>query len=419
MNRFLSLALLVAGLLCFSPLASSAMAQGYYSPPNGQPIKEITIVGAERIEPSTILTYMDVRVGDDMTQEAFDKALQSLFGTGLFADVVLRQRGGTLEVTVAENPVINEIAFEGNDKIKNDELLAEIQLRPRQVFTRTKVQADVNRLYQLYQRGGRFAVNIEPKLIELDQNRVNLVFEVDEGDVTKVRSIRFVGNEKYDDDKLRGEISTKEYEWYRFLSTGDRYDPDRLGYDQELLRRFYLSQGYADFRIVSANAELAQERDQFYITITVEEGQRYKIGEISINSELMHFDAGVLKSQISFATGEWYNAEEVKVTVDQITAALGDLQYAFVNVRPDVKRNRDTQTVDISINISEAPRVFVERIDVRGNVRTLDKVLRREMDLEEGDPYNRTKLARSEQNLKDLNYFETVTVTPKPGSAPD
>jgi outer membrane protein insertion porin family len=416
----LSLALLIAGLLCFSHFAPApAQAQGYYSPPNGQPIQDIAVVGAERIEPSTILTYLDVNRGDSMTTETFDRALKSLFGTGLFADVTLRQKGGTLEVTVVENPVINEIAFEGNDKMKDEELLAEIQLRPRQVFTRTKVQADSTRLYQLYQRGGRFSVNIEPKIIELDQNRVNLVFEIDEGDVTEVRSIRFVGNEKFDDDKLRSEISSRENEWYRFLSTADRYDPDRLGFDQELLRRFYLSQGYADFRIVSANAELSPERDSFYLTFTVEEGERYKVGDVAINSELKNFDADVLKPHVTFGPDDWYNAEEVKISVDKITAALGDMQYAFVNIRPDVKRNREAQTVDIAINISEAPRVFVERIDVHGNVRTMDKVVRREMLLEEGDPYNRTKLARSEQEVKDLNYFETVTVTPKPGSAPD
>lgn len=419
MNRFLSLAVLVAGFVCFILAPTMAQAQGYFGPPNGAPIQNVEVVGAQRIEPTTIMSYMDVRVGDAMTQEAFDRALRSLFGTGLFADVSLRQKGNTMEVTVVENPVVNEIAFEGNDKIKDEELLAEIQLRPRQVFTRTKVQADVNRLYQLYQRGGRFSVHIEPKLIELDQNRVNLVFEIDEGDVTKVRSIRFVGNERYDDSKLRGEISTKEHEWYRLWASGDRYDPDRLSYDQELLRRFYLSQGYADFRIISANAELAPGKDRFYITFTLEEGPRYRVGEVRINSELTHFDASVLKPQVTFKQGDWYNAEEVKGTVDKLTNALGDLQYAFVNVRPEVKRNRDAQTIDITFNISEAPRVYVERIDVRGNVRTLDRVVRREMLLDEGDPYNRTKLARSEQNIKDLNYFEKVTVTPRQGSAPD
>jgi outer membrane protein insertion porin family len=416
---FLAVILLTFFLSVITVNFSYAQSHQYAAPTGGQTIQSIEVEGVQRIEPATVISYIDVRTGEPLTQDAMDRAVQSLFATGLFADIKVNQRGNVLVVSVIENPVINEIAFEGNDKLKTEQLMGEIQLRPRQVFTRTKVQTDVNRLFQLYQRNGRFSVGIEPKIIELDQNRVNLVFEVDEGDVTKVSSIRFVGNKKYDDDKLRDVISTKKHRWYNFLSSSDRYDPDRLGYDQELLRRYYLSQGYADFRIVSANAELSPSRDSFFLTITVEEGSRYRVGQISIDSELPHFDAAVLKSQITFKKGEWYNAEEVKKSVDNITNDLGDRQYAFVNVRTEVRRDRDAKTVDITFVISEAPRVFVERINVNGNVRTLDKVLRREMLLEEGDPFNRTKLARSEQNLKDLGYFENVEISPRQGSAPD
>lgn len=396
-----------------------AAAQGYYGTATGERIDEIRILGTQRIEPATVLTYLDVRVGDNMTDETLDKALKSLFATNLFSDVVLRQKGPVLEVNVVENPVINEIAFEGNDRLTDEELLAEIQLRPRQVFTRTKVQSDVSRLYQLYRRQGRFSVNIEPKVIELDQNRVNLVFEISEGVVTKVSTVRFIGNKHYDDDKLREELSTKEKRWYRFMSSDDRYDPDRLAYDQELLRRFYLSQGYADFRVVSAVAELSKDRDNFFITITVDEGVRYKVGNIAINSALRNFDANTLKTHITFATGEWYNADEVETSVDKMTEALGDMQYAFVSIHPDVNRNREAKTIDITFKIDETPRVFVERVDIKGNVRTLDKVIRREMELVEGDPFSRSKLAKSEQNIKDLGFFEAVKVTPSPGSAPD
>ncbi len=407
-------------ILFFAAMPELSRAQeGYYQPPSGERIDDIKILGVERIEPATVLTYLDARIGDSMTQDTLDRALKSLFATGLFSDVTLRQKGHILEVTVAENPVINEIAFEGNDKIKDDELRAEIQLRPRQVFSRSKVQADVNRLYQLYRRQGRFSVNIDPKIINLDQNRVNLVFEIDEGGVTKVRSIRFVGNERYDDDKLRGVISTKEKHWYRFITADDRYDPDRMAYDQELLRRFYLSQGYADFRVVSGVAELSNERDSFYMTFTVDEGIRYKVNEIKISSALQNFDAEPLRQYITFQSGEWYDADEVQTSIDKITNALGDMQYAFVTVKPDIVRNQANQTVDVVIQISEAPRVFVERIDIRGNVRTLDKVLRREMKLAEGDPYSKSKIAKSEQNIKDLNFFETVKVMPLQGSAPD
>ncbi len=391
--------------------SQSAWAQGV--------VREIRVDGTERIEPATVMSYMDLKVGDAMTREALDASLKSLFATGLFADVTLSQEGDTVVVNVIENPVINEIAFEGNDKIKDEELLAEIQLRPRQVFTRTKVQTDVSRLYQVYRQSGRFSVNIEPKVIRLDQNRVNLVFEIEESGVTTVENIAFVGNEHFDDDRLRSEISTKEAAWYRFLSSDDRYDPDRLAYDQEQLRRFYLSQGYADFRLVSAVAELSKDRENFFITFTVEEGDRYKVGKVSIDSRLRNFDAKVLNDQITVKQGDWYDADRVQEIVDGMTDELGDLQYAFVTVRPDVRRNREGKTVDIIFQINETPRVFVERINVTGNVRTQDKVLRREMLLVEGDPFNKSKLARSEQNIRDLDFFESVSVEAKQGSAPD
>ncbi len=400
---------LFALILCFSAVDATAQTA----------VRNIQVEGAQRIEPSTVVSYLSFQPGDVVERADLDRALKNLFATGLFADVALRQTGGTIIVDVVENPIINEIAFEGNDRIKDGELQSEIQLRPRQVFTRTKVQSDVSRIFQVYRRNGRFSVNIEPKVIKLDQNRVNLVFEIDEGDVTKVESIRFVGNKRFDDGRLRSEISTKEEIWYRFLSNNDRYDPDRLSFDQELLRRFYLSQGYADFRLVSAVAELSNERDKFYVTFTLEEGERYKVGNIAINSNLRNFDASVLNSEISVATGDWYNADRVQENVDRLTDALGDLQYAFVNVQPDIQRNREAKTVDISFNISESPRVFVERINVNGNVRTLDKVIRRELLLVEGDPFNKSKLARSEQRLRNLDFFETVEVDVRPGSAPD
>ncbi|MGB4106662.1 MAG: outer membrane protein assembly factor BamA [Alphaproteobacteria bacterium] len=405
---FMCLAL--AAVVVFS-YAQGAWAQGV--------VREIRVDGTERIEPATVLSYMDLKVGDAMTREALDASLKSLFATGLFADVTLSQEGDTVVVNVIENPVINEIAFEGNDKIKDEELLAEIQLRPRQVFTRTKVQSDVSRLYQVYRQSGRFSVNIEPKVIRLDQNRVNLVFEIEESGVTTVETISFVGNEHFDDDRLRSEISTKEAAWYRFLSSDDRYDPDRLAYDQEQLRRFYLSQGYADFRLVSAVAELSKDRENFFVTFTVEEGDRYKIGKVSIDSRLRNFDAKVLNDQLTFKQGDWYDADRVQEVVDGMTDELGDLQYAFVTVRPDIRRNREAKTVDIVFQINETPRVFVERINVTGNVRTQDKVLRREMLVVEGDPFNKSKLARSEQNIRDLDFFENVSVEAKPGSAPD
>lgn len=382
-------------------------------------LREIRVNGTQRVEPATVMTYLDMRLGDPLTQDSMNGGLKNLFATGLFADVSLRQERGVLFVDVVENPVINQIAFEGNTELKDDELQAEISLRPRQVFTRTRVQNDVARIYEVYRRSGRFAVNVEPKAIQLDQNRVDLVFEIEENDITTIKGIRFVGNNSYSDDALRAEISTKEERWYRFLSSDDRYDPDRLKFDEELIRKFYLSQGYADMRVVSSVAELSSDQEDFYLTFTIDEGPRYKVGQIAIDSSLRGFDGGVLRDAVTILPGEWYDADAVQLTVDTMTDRLGDMQYAFVDIKPQMDRNRDAKTVDITFMIGESPRVFVERIDIHGNVRTTDKVIRREFLLVEGDPFNKSKLARSEQRLRDLGFFENVVIKTLPGSAPD
>lgn len=382
-------------------------------------IREIRINGAQRVEPATVLTYLGVRVGEDANSDTLNQALKNLYGTGLFADVAMKQDRGILFVDVTENPIINKIAFEGNDEVKDEELLSEISLRPRQVFTRTQVQNDVSRIYEIYRRTGRFAANVDPKIIKLDQNRVNLIFEVVEGNVTKIKGIRFVGNEAFDDDALRSELSTKESRWYRFLTTDDRYDPDRIEYDKELLRRFYLKEGYADFQVVSANAELAKDQEEFFLTFNVDEGPRYRVGAVSIDSELRGYDSSELRDQVTFLPGQWYDANAVQETVDKMSSALGDRQYAFVDINPGLKRNTAEDTIDINFKIGESPRVFVERIDINGNVRTLDKVIRREMLIVEGDPFNKSKLARSEQKLRNLDFFENVVVNTSQGSAPD
>ncbi len=396
--------------LCLMFLSSAAFANA---------VREIQIVGAQRIEPATVLTYLPLKKGDEVTQELLDESLKSLFATGLFADVQLAENNGVITVNVTENPIINQIAFEGNDEIKDDSLLSEIQLRPRQVFTRTKVQNDVTRLYELYRRSGQYSAVVEPKIIQLDQNRVNLVFEISEGPVTKIGSIRFVGNQRFNDEELRSVLASSEERWYNFLTSSDRYDADRLAFDQELLRKFYLKEGYADFRILSAVSELSKDKNDFFITITVDEGERYRVSDVRINSQIRNLNPESLKKNITFQPKEWYNAEEVKTTADVMTTSLGDLQFAFATVTPDVQRNRDQKTVDIIFNINEGPRVFVERINIDGNSRTLDKVIRREFELSEGDAFNRTKLSKSEQNVKDLDFFEKVDVKTLPGSAPD
>ncbi|MGH1455413.1 MAG: outer membrane protein assembly factor BamA [Alphaproteobacteria bacterium] len=400
-----------AALLSLGGLSTEAIAAAR--------VQKIEISGAQRIEESTIASYMDLKVGDTVDNISTDRVLKNLFATGLFADVKVINNNGVVQIDVVENPIINQIVFEGNDEIDDAELLAEVQMRQRQVFTRTQVQSDVSRLYQVYRRQGRFSVDIQPKIIRLDQNRVNLVFEIQEGDITKIQSIRFVGNAEYSDSKLRSVISTKETAWYRFISNSDRYDPDRLSYDQELLRNFYLSQGYADFQILSAAAELSNDKDDFFVTLTLEEGERYRVAETQIVSQIRNLDVDSLNDSLTFESGDWYDADEVKSTVGKMTDRLGDMQFAFVDIRPDIQKNRDDHTINISFVINETPRVFVERVNVNGNIRTLDKVLRREMEIVEGDPFNRSKLAKSEKNVRNLDFFETVNVDVTQGSAPD
>jgi outer membrane protein insertion porin family len=382
-------------------------------------VREVRIEGTQRIEPETVRSYLLVQPGDPFNDERIDRSLKALFATGLFADVTLRRDGDVLVIRVVENPIINRIAFEGNKKFDEAALTAELQLRPRVVYTRTKVQADVKRLLDLYRRSGRFAASVDPKVIPLDQNRVDLVFEIDEGALTGISSINFVGNRQFTSGRLKETIQTKESRWYRFLSTDDTYDPDRMTYDRELLRKFYLSQGYADFRVISAIAELTPAKDGFFLTFTLDEGERYKFGKIDVESKIKELKSSDLLPLVTVTEGDWYNADEVEKTITALTDALGNRGYAFVDIQPRVNRHRDTHTIDVTFDVQEGPRVFVERIDIVGNQRTLDYVVRREFRLVEGDAFNTAKIRRSKQRIQNLGFFKKVEVNNTQGSAPD
>ncbi|HYM02086.1 MAG TPA: outer membrane protein assembly factor BamA [Stellaceae bacterium] len=387
--------------------------------PSGGTISEIRIEGTQRVEPETVRSYMLVQPGDPFDSERVDKSLKALFATSLFSDVTLRREGDALIVRVVENPIINRIAFEGNHKLTDSSLETEVQVKPRVVYTRTKVQSDVKRILDLYRRNGRFAATVTPKVIPLEQNRVDLVFEIDEGPVTGVQGITFLGNHEFSASRLRSVIQTKESRWYRFFSSDDNYDPDRLTYDRELLRKFYLSQGYADFRVSSAVAELTPSRDGFVITFTIDEGQRYHFGTLDLVNAIKEVSTADLKAVVPLQPGDWYNADQVDKTITSLTEALGNRGYAFVDIQPRVKRNPETRTIDVTFDVKEGPRVFVERIDITGNVRTLDRVIRREFRLIEGDAFNTSKMQRSEQRIRNLGFFKKVDVTNNPGSAPD
>ena len=412
---------IVLGALCSAPRvdAQTAARSPSLAQMGGGTISDIRIEGVQRIEPETVRSYLLIQPGEAWDDERVDKSLKALFATGLFADVNLSRVGNTLVVKVVENPIINRIAFEGNRKLDDKDLNAEIQLRPRVVYTRTRVQNDVKRILDLYRRRGRFGASVEPKVIQLSENRVDLVFEINEGEFTGVKSVNFVGSRKFSDSKLRGVLQTKENRWYRFLSTDDSYDPDRLTYDRELLRKFYLTEGYADFRVVSAVAELTPDRDGFIITFTLDEGERYRFGKIDVNIRLKDLPPEAVLPLLTIHSGDWYDADAVEKSISLLTDTLGNRGYAFVEVKPNITRNREDHTVDITFDVQEGPQVYVERIDIVGNVRTLDKVVRREFQLVEGDAFNTSKMQRSQQRIKNLGFFKKVEVTNAQGSAPD
>ncbi|MBK1697815.1 outer membrane protein assembly factor BamA [Rhodovibrio salinarum] len=397
-------------LLSLTTVAGPGSVAQAQSITDGGQIGEIVIRGTQRIEPTTVRSYLEVDPGDRFDAQELNRSLKGLYDTGLFEDVVLSREGDRLIVDVQENPIINRIAFEGNDELDEETLRQEVELRPRVVYTRTKVQNDVDRLLEVYRRNGYYGAEIEPKLIELEQNRVDLVFEVDEGPETEVRAINFVGNEAFSDSELRDQIATEESAWWKLLGANDTYDPDRLSFDREQLRRFYLSEGYAEFEVRSAVAELTPDREAFVLTFTVSEGDRYKFGAIDVSSSLKGLEPEQVEDAITTEEGDWYDASAVEETISNLERAVGDLGYAFVEVRPQTDRDRDNDTIGVTYRIEEGPKVFVERIEITGNVRTLDRVIRREFQLVEGDAFNASKLRRSRERIQNLGFFKEVNV---------
>lgn len=400
-------------LLCsgFSALAAPGA--------DGDMIRDVRVEGNERIEGRTIVSYLGLAAGSHFTREEIDSGLKSLFATGFFSDVKLLREGSTLVVSVVENPIINQVVFEGNERVEASDLEKEMELKSRSVYSQEKVQSDVKRILDIYRRSGRYNASVTPKIIKQDQNRIDLVYEIQEGPVAKIKKIHFIGNEKFSEKTLREAIRTEEARWYKFLTDNDKYDPDRLQFDQELLRRFYVGEGYADFQVKSAHAELSPARDAFYITFTIEEGPRYHFGEVTVASELQDMEKPDFRKSITTKTGKRYDAGKVEESVDAITKELGDRGYAFVDIQPKLDRDREKNIINLTYVIKPGPRVYVERVNITGNVRTLDEVIRREFRLGEGDPYNASKLQRSEQRINNLGFFEKAEIKNEQGSAPD
>jgi outer membrane protein insertion porin family len=409
----------VAATVGVTGLSGALLEASAQTANSGEVIRSILVEGNQRIEDRTIQSYLLVEPGDPFDPERIDLSLKTLFATGLFADASFDKAGPDLIVRVVENPVINRVIFEGNRAIDDEKMREEIQVAPRGIFTAARVQADVQRILELYRQAGRFAVSVEPQYKPLEQNRVDLVFVISEGPVTGVRAINFIGNEEYSDRRLRSEVVTRQSRWWRFFSSNDNYDPGRLEYDRELLRQFYQNNGYYDFRVVSAVADLTPDQEDFYITYTVDEGDQYNFGNVQVSTELDKLNAEALRGVLSIQEGDLFRGNRIENAIDTLTYAAGVAGYAFVDITPDLKPNPETNTVDVTFAIDEGPRVYVERINIVGNTRTLDRVIRRELRVSEGDAFNRVLLDRSRNRVRALGYFKEVEITEAQGSRPD
>ncbi len=386
---------------------------------SGTVIRDIRVVGNSRIEPETVRSYLKFTVGERYDNYKADESLRALFGTGLFQDVHLNLQGSVVVVTVVENPIINRVAFEGNTEVKTDTLAQEVQLKARSLYSRARVQADVQRILDVYRRQGYYATQVDAQIIQLDHNRTDLVFEIREGPETKVAGINFIGNQAFSDTELRGVITTTESSIMDFLKPTSVYDPDRFNLDRELMRRYYIKNGYADMRVVSAVADVDREGKGFFLTFTVDEGQRYDFGGINVETTLPEFNTEAAHSKLLTKPGEIYSAEAVDKTVEALTVVVAQQGYAFGQVRTRVNRDPVSRTISVAYVVEQGPRVYIERINVLGNYRTEDYVIRREFRVAEGDAYNKVMVDQARQRLMGLGFFKDVKVNKEPGSAGD
>ena len=389
-------------------LASQVAAADVY-------VRDISVSGLDRVENETVMSYLNIQSGQSVSEEKLNDALKQLYATGLFDDVAFNVTpSGELVISVVESPIINERYFDGNDNVDSDMLASEVQLAPRSTFSKAKAQDDVQRILEVYKRTGRYAVVVEPKIIKRENNSVDLVYEIDEGPLATIDKVNFIGNTHYTGSELQSEIMSKESRWYRIFSSSENYDADRVNYDKELLRRFYLKNGYADFRVVSAIAELSPDKKSFVLTYVVDEGPRYEIGDIAVVSELRDVDGSYLQEEVLLEQGDWYNADKVEKSVYAITDALGKHGFAFVDVEPELSRDAAQSKVNLTFRVKEGERVFVDRINITGNTRTEDEVIRREFRIAEGDAFNAAKIRASRRNVENLDYFSKVDIKTVP-----
>lgn len=411
---------LLATLIMFAVPAVATLAAGLVAAPAAaQNVASISVEGNRRVEVETIRSYFKPGPGGRLTQAEIDDGLKALIETGLFQDVRINQAGGRIVVVVVENAVIGRIAFEGNKKVKDEQLSAEIQSKPRGTFSRPTVQSDAQRIAEIYRRSGRYDVRVTPEIIDQPNNRVDLVFTITEGGKTGVKSVEFIGNQAYSAYRLKDVIKTRESNLLSFLGGADVYDPDRVEADRDLIRRFYLKHGFADVQVVAALTEYDPERKGFLVTFKIEEGQQYRVASVDFQTSIGTLDAASMRGFSRVSVGSLYNAEALEKSVEEMQIEASRRGYAFAVVRPRGDRNFEQHTVSIVFSIDEGPRTYIERINIRGNTRTRDYVIRREFDLSEGDAYNRALVDRAERRLKNLDFFKSVKIVTEPGSSTD
>jgi outer membrane protein insertion porin family len=407
----LSAALVVPGALAVQFVATSAAEAAVVS--------RVEVSGNQRVDADTIRNYVTIKPGKPFSSSDIDDAVKALFGTGLFSDVQINQVGSSLVIKVSEYQVVNQVLFQGNKKLKDNALAAAVQLKPRGTFSQQALDADVEAVKAAYRRIGRDDAAVTTQIMDLGDNRVNVVFNINEGGRTQIAAINFVGNSAYSSRRLSDVISTKRSSILSFVLRDDVYDEDKLRADQELLRRFYYNHGYADFQVISAVGELDETTNKYTVTITVQEGDRYTFGDVSVESTIPEVDAASLQSVVETHKGDVYNAENVEDTIIALTERVAGSGYPFAQVTPRGDRNFENHTISVVYTIDQGTKAYVERIEIRGNDRTRDYVIRREFDVSEGDAFNQVLIQRAKKRLEALDYFERVEVSTVPGSEPD
>jgi outer membrane protein insertion porin family len=383
-------------------------------------VRDIVVIGNERIEPATVASYLPIARGDTVDAAIVDTAIKALGRTELFADINITLQGDTLIIRVVENPIINQVVFENNRALNDEKLRDEVTIHPRSIFTRAHVQADVQRIVELYRRSGRISASVNAEIVELPQKRVDLIFRIDEGPKTGIDRVNFLGNKAFSDNNLRDQVVTTDTKWHKFFTSNDNYDPDRIEYDREQLRKYYTNRGYYDFRVISSIAELTNDQKRFLVTYTLDEGEKYRFGKLDVTTgDVRRLNGDVLRQLLPIKEGQTYQADRIEAAVDALTFAAGSAGFAFVDIRPRYTANKETHTVDVTFEIREGQRVYVDRIDIVGNTRTIDQVIRRELRIAEGDAYNRVLVDRSVTEVKRLNFFKTVEISQVPTGQQD